>query len=283
MNGCGRITKQKGIHLSAAILQWIAVWHCFFILSTSLQAQSEGPYEIGFIPASIEEIDVAFPLVDKWNLSGQMDVQLVTQGAYTNSNPFAYVQRFVLRPWVVYSGFKHMKFYVGYARNQKYEIKEAGNAEILERRLILMGTYMQTMPKGSIFEQIRFETKFFDDQNGVHRTIPRLRARVGVNHFLRQKENPVFTSTNISYYTEIMFKFAPKDYADEHFDIFRQSVYYSAGLTKNLNMLLGIIGQIQLRTNGTQFDVYFGPTAALKWNFKPKERETFDSIDGGAD
>jgi len=241
------------------------------------------PYQLGFIPASVEEIDIAFPLVERWHLRGQVDVQLVTQGAYTNSNPFAYAQRFVFRPWLVYSGFKNMTFYAGYARNQKYEIKEAGNPEILEKRLILMGTYAQKLPKGSMFEQVRFETKFFDDQNGVQRTIPRLRARFGVNHFLRQKPKPGLTGHNISYYIEVMFKFPSKEYAKQRFDILRQSVYYSAGLTKNLNMLAGVIAQMQLRTNGKQFDVYWGPTVALKWNFRPRGRETFDQIDGGAD
>ena len=252
-------------------------------LHQALWAQSETSKQIGFIPASIGEVDVAFPLLEKWKISGQVDVQLVTQGAYTNSNPYAYVQRFVVRPWLIYSGFKHMKFYVGYARNKKYEIEEAGNPEILERRLILMGTYMQIMPRGSLFEQVRFETKFFDDKNGIPRTIPRLRGRFGVNHYLPQKDDPIFKSQNISYYTEIMFKFPSKDYAKSRFDILRQSVYYSASLTENLTVLTGIISQIQLRTNGNQFDVYYGPTVALKWNFKAKLRETFDMVSDDVD
>ncbi|MDH7461899.1 DUF2490 domain-containing protein [Chitinophagaceae bacterium 26-R-25] len=254
------------------------------VAACSMYAQSPPPYTMGFIPASIAETDVAFPLYEKWHLSGQADLQLVTQGAYTNKNPFAYAQRFVVRPWIVYSGFKNMKLWLGYAHNKKYEIKEAGNYETLEQRLIVMGTYSQNMPKGSIFEQVRFETKFFDDRNGVHQTVPRLRARFGVNHFLRQSsEKPLFQAPNISYYTELMLKFASKDYAEEHFDIFRLSVYYSAGITPNLHFLAGIIGQMQLRTNGTQFDVYYGPMVSLKYTIKPKERETFDSVDGGAD
>jgi len=257
----------------------------FIMMATCrMYAQSPPPYTMGFVPASIAETDVAFPLYEKWHLSGQADVQLVTQGAYTNKNPFAYAQRFVVRPWIVYSGFKNMKLWLGYAHNKKYEIKEAGNYETLEQRLIIMGTYSQNMPKGSIFEQVRFETKFFDDRNGVHQTVPRLRARFGVNHFLHQSsEKPVFQAPNISYYTELMLKFASKDYAEEHFDIFRLSVYYSAGITPNLHFLAGIIGQMQLRTNGTQFDVYYGPMLSLKYTIKPKERETFDSVDGGAD
>lgn len=244
----------------------------------------DAPYSIGFIPASIEEGDIAFPIYEKWHLSGQADFQLVTQGAYTNGNPFAYTQRVVVRPWLIYSGFKNIKLWLGYAHNQKYAVEEAGNYETLENRLIVMGTFSQDMPKGSIFEQVRFETKFFDDRNGVPQTIPRLRARFGVNHFLRQtKEKPIFLAPNIGYYTELMLKFASKDYAEEHFDIFRLSVYYTAGITPNIHFLAGIIGQMQLRANGNQFDVYYGPMVSVKYSITPKERETFDSVDGGAD
>ncbi|WP_427874806.1 DUF2490 domain-containing protein [Flavobacterium sp. MMS24-S5] len=256
---------------------------CCIILSQVLKAQ-DAPYTMGFIPASISEVDVAFPLIEKWNLSGQADMQLVTQGAYTNGNPFEYTQRKVIRPWIIYSGFKNMKLWLGYAHNQKYAIEEAGNYKTLENRLIVMGTYTQEMPKGSLFEQVRFETKFFDDRNGNHQTVPRIRARFGVNHYLRQsKEKPIFLAPNIGYYTELMLKFASKDYADEHFDIFRLSVYYTAGITPNIHFLAGVIGQMQLRANGTQFDVYYGPMVSLKYSVKPKERETFDSVDGGAD
>lgn len=282
-NHCFLLKKNKRLFSEIRI---VVLFICsFYMTQVAVFGQSAAPpYQLGFIPASVNEIDVAFPLVKKWDLSGQTDVQLVTQGAYTNKNHYAYVQRFVFRPWLVYSGFKNMKLFVGYAYNHKYEIKEAGNPDILEQRLIIMGTYAQVMPKGSMFEQIRFETKFFDDKDGIHRTIPRLRGRFGVNHFLRQRANhPIFKSSNISYYTEIMFKFPSKDYASSRFDIFRESVYYSAGVTTNLNFLVGIIAQIQQSTSGTKFDVYYGPTLALKWNFNPKQRETFDSVDGGGD
>lgn len=165
----------------------------FCIITVQLLKAQDAPYSMGFIPASIEEGDIAFPIYDKWHLSGQVDFQLVTQGAYTNGNPFEYTQRVVVRPWIMYSGFKKVKLWLGYAHNQKYAVEEAGNYETLENRLIVMGTFSQDMPKGSIFEQVRFETKFFDDRNGVPQTIPRLRARFGVNHFLRQtKENLFF-------------------------------------------------------------------------------------------
>lgn len=258
---------------------------CCILKSFHLSAQAAPPpYTFGFIPASISEADIAFPLYEKWHLTGQADFQLVTQGSYLTKNPFAYVQRAVFRPWISYAGFKNLKLWLGYAHNKKYEIKEAGNYETLEQRLIIMGSLAQVMPKGSMFEQVRFETKFFDDKNGVHRTIPRIRGRFGVNHFLKQGgKKPIFKAPNISYYTELMLKFAPKDYAKENFDIFRLSVYYSAGITQNIHFLGGIIGQMQLRTNGTQFDVYYGPMVSLRYSIKPKARETFDNVDGGAD
>jgi hypothetical protein len=255
------------------------------LCNNKLKAQATPPpYTFGFVPASVEEFDVAYPLIKKWNLSGQTDFQMVTQGAYSNGNPFAYVQRTVIRPWIVYSGFKNMKLWLGYTHNHKYEIEEAGNYETIEQRLTLMGTFSQNLPKGSLFEQVRFETKFFDDKNGIHRTVPRIRGRFGVNHFLNQhKDHPIFLSPNISYFSELMLKFAPEDYAPNNFDIFREQVYYSAGITQNLHFMIGVIAEIQQHTNGTQFDIYYGPVFSFKWNITPKQRETFDEVDGGAD
>ncbi|MDR6760285.1 hypothetical protein J2Y38_000464 [Flavobacterium sp. 2755] len=129
----------------------------------------EAPYSIGFIPASIEEGDIAFPIYEKWHLSGQADFQLVTQGAYTNGNPFAYTQRVVFRPWLIYSGFKNIKLWLGYAHNQKYAVEEAGNYETLENRLIVMGTFSQDMPKGSIFEQCVLKPNFLMTETEFHR------------------------------------------------------------------------------------------------------------------
>ncbi len=272
-------------YTNRSLLLPISILTVLIFCNSKLNAQTEPPpYTFGFIPASIEETDVAFPLYNKWHLSGQADLQMVTQGAYENKNPFAYVQRTVIRPWIIYSGFKNMKLWLGYAHNQKYEIDEAGNYETLEQRIILMGTFSQNLPRGSIFEQARFETKFFDDKNGIPRTVPRIRARFGVNHFLNQHgSDHLFLSPNLSYYAELMLKFAPEDYAPNDFDIYRMSVYYSAGITPNFHFLIGGIAQMQLRTNGTQFDIYYGPVVSFKWNIVPKQRETFDDVDGGAD
>ena len=250
-----------------------------------INAQTEPPpYTFGFIPSSINEISIAFPLHSKWHLSGQLDAQFVTQGTYEIKNPFAYGQRFAIRPWLVYDGFEKLKLWLGYNHNQKYEIVPTGNYKTLEQRITVMATISQTLPKGSMFEQLRFETKFFDDKNGDHQTVPRIRGRFGVNHFLRQdRPHPWFQSANISYYAELMLKFASESYAPNNFDIFKQSVYYSAGLTKNFHFLLGLFAQMQLRTNGKQFDIYYGPVFTFKWNIVPKERETFEHADGGSD
>ena len=234
---------------------------------------------VGFVPASVEEVDVAFPLVNKWKLSGQADLQMVTQGAETNGNPFAYVQRLVVRPWLVYNGLKHMKLWAGYSDVKKYEITEAGNPEVHEQRLTLMGTFAQALPKGSMFEQVRFEERFIN-QEGVHHNYPRIRVRWGVNHYLHQgSAHPWFKAPNISYYAELFLKFAPASYSTQKYDMFRESVFYSAGLTENLHFLCGIIGQLQLNSAGTHFTCYYGPILTFKYNVTRKKRETFDAVD----
>jgi hypothetical protein len=273
-------------NLSAITKTVVASWAMVCLVAgNGFKTYAQAPNTLGFIPASIEEVDVAFPIYKKWHLTGQADFQMVTQGAYTNNNPFAYVQRSVVRPWLIYNGFPRMKLSLGYAYNHKYDIKEAGFPDVKEQRIILMGSFSQGLATGSFFEQVRFETKFFKDRNDTQRTIPRLRGRIGFNHFIRRNsENTLFATPSISYYTEVMFKFASDDYAPNNFDIFRQCVYFSAGLTDRLHFAAGILGQIQLRTNGNQFDIYYGPTLSFKYDFTAKrQRVTFEDMEGGAD
>ena len=111
----------------------------------------------------------------------------------------------------------------------------------------------------------------------------KLLAAISVSANRGHRAHPVFLSPNLSYFSELMLKFAPEDYAPNNFDIFREQVYYSAGITQNLHFLIGLIAQMQLHTNGTQFDIYYGPVFSFKWNITPKQRETFDDVDGGAD
>lgn len=65
--------KMRRLNVAKIGLSFILIF--FSLLFSKAQ---DSPYGLGFIPASIEEIDVAFPLVKKWKLEGQMDVQLVT-------------------------------------------------------------------------------------------------------------------------------------------------------------------------------------------------------------
>jgi hypothetical protein len=187
----------------------------------------------------------------------------------------------MFRPWIIYSGIKNLQFWLGYLRNKKYAIEETHNTEMLEHRLVVMGILTQPITKGSVFEQLRFETKFFEDQNGIQQTVPRIRTRVGVNHFLNQpKERPWFQTPNLSYYMELILRF-DKDYAPNHFDTFRQSVYYSAGISRSLHFQAGLIAQLQLLSNGSQFNLYYGPLLTIKYNIQPKTRETFNHSEGG--
>ena len=70
-------------------------------VAANSQAQDTG-YSFVFIPTSIQEVDLAFPL--KGNCSTQIDLQTITQGAQLgqNDNPFAYWQRIHFRPWLQY-------------------------------------------------------------------------------------------------------------------------------------------------------------------------------------
>lgn len=250
------------------------------LISFPGRSSAQAPYGLGFIPESINEIDIESPRHEKAKISGELDAQFSTQGDEHTNNPFAYAQHVFIRSWIIYSGFPHMKLWIGYSGIQKYAIKETNTPESKEQRLTIMGTYAQKLPKGTMFEQLRYEQQFLYDSKGIHRSIPYVRGRFGLNHYLRQgSARPFFLAPNISYYTELSLRFAPKEYAPDAFYFLRQRLYYTAGITQNIHLLLGIEGKIQLSNSASNFTIFYGPIATLKYTVTRKLRETFDSVD----
>jgi len=83
-------------------------------------------YEFRGIPASIEEFDMGFDINGKW--TGQVDLQIVTQGAYlgVNNNPFAYWQRAHIRPWIQYHHSKTTMLAASVSWMKRYSIPPQG-------------------------------------------------------------------------------------------------------------------------------------------------------------
>ncbi|HKE56752.1 MAG TPA: hypothetical protein VKB46_08625, partial [Pyrinomonadaceae bacterium] len=65
-------------------------------------------------------------------------------------------------------------------------------------------------------------------------------------------------------YAEIMFKHQAHT---KGFDIGRVFGGYSLAFNPKLALTAGFILQWQLKSNGTDVDVYFGPSVAMRWTF----------------
>src|SRR5262245_7119526 len=234
-----------------------------FLLLVTLPIVSHGQgtdYTFRGIPATIEELDLAFNLRGKF--TGQLDFQTVTQGAYLgeNNNPFAYWQRFHVRPWVQYHPSKTVLLAASVSYMKRYSIPPIGARRADEWRVTLMANFTQPKEWGSIYEQVRGEVKNNKKEGDDFWThVPRIRGRFGANFNVKKEHDQ-----KIATYTEIMFKH------QEHtkgLDIFRIFGGYSWTFNTKWSMTVGLIAQWQLKSSGRDFDVYFGPSFSARYTF----------------
>jgi hypothetical protein len=228
-------------------------------------AAAQPGYNFRGITASIEEFEAWAHL--KGNFSTQVDFQMVTQSAYTdqNANPFAYVQRLHIRPWLIYSRVNNTQLAFSTSYIKKWAVPPVGLPETQEIRVHFMGTFTQPRSYGSIYEQVRFEVRnVLNEGSSDWKSWPRFRFRFGLNFNLAEsKRRP-----RLSVYQELMLKIKENEKA---YDIGRVYIGYGFNPTPKTSLSVGLIAQAALRGNGRDMDVYYGPSMALKYTFgKPK-------------
>ena len=243
--------SQRYKYLCAFLLLWVP--------TVATQAQSPD-YNFRGIPATIEELDLAFPLKGKY--TGQLDIQTVTQGAYlgVNNNPFAYWQRLHFRPWLQYHPNKTVLLATSLSYMKRYAIPPTGAKRGDEVRFTVMANFTQPKRWGSLYEQVRGEIKNNRKDGTPGWThVPRVRLRFGQNFNVKEERQQKIVS-----YAEIMFKHQAHT---KGFDIGRVFGGYSLAFNPKLALTAGFILQWQLKSNGTDVDVYFGPSVAMRWTF----------------
>lgn len=230
-----------------------------FLATVKIRGQ-DTDYVFRGIPATIEELDLAFDLRGKF--TGQVDLQTVTQGAYlgVNNNPFAYWQRAHIRPWLQYHHSKNLMLAASVSYMKRYAIPPQGNQRGDEVRVTLVSTFTQPQSWGSFYEQVRGEVKNNKTEGATNWThTPRIRVRLGQNFKLKEEHKQ-----QLVVYEEIMFKY--KEHS-KGFDILRFFGGYSYTKNSNWAFTVGFITQFQLNRNNTNVDVYFGPSIAARYHF----------------
>ena len=231
------------------------------LFPAALTVRAQGTdYEFRGIPATIEELDLAFDIKGKW--TGQVDLQTVTQGAYlgVNNNPFAYWQRAHIRPWLQFHHSKKVVVAGSVGYMKRYAVPPQNNKRGDEIRVTLMGTFTQPQSWGSFYEQVRGEVKNNKSDGSTDWThTPRFRFRLGQNIKLKEDHNQTLVV-----YEEIMVKYKKHSKA---FDILRFFGGYSYTKNEKWSFTAGFITQLQLNRNNTNVDVYFGPSVGVRYHF----------------
>jgi len=227
--------------------------------SATLHAQ-EGGFSFTEMPFSTQELDLLSE--DMGHYQARLDLQNITQGAAwdVNKNPYAYVQRINIRPWLLYHGTDNVELAFSTSYIKRFEIAPVGAKASNEIRVTGMGTWTQPRSWGALYEQGRLEFRNIKTEGTADwEHFPRVRFRLGQTFDIgRSGWKP-----RIPLYQEITFKHQEGAKA---FDTVRFFGGYDFTPRPQWSATVGFLLMYQLKS-ANDFNVFFGPKFVVTHHF----------------
>jgi hypothetical protein len=218
-------------------------------------------YKFRGITSSKEELGIAFPIQGRF--SGQIDTQIFTQGGYTDvdANPFHYLQYVHIRPYIHYNGFRNIQLSFSPSIRWKQAVPATGGSGNTEIRIAGLAKFTEPRSFGSVYQQFRVELRNIRDETGNWSHTPRFRFRLGQNFNIRGDSPKKFRFNS---YEEILIKYQKGSKA---FD--SAQFYFGYGFSPRhaVSLSMGVLTEMQLKSTGTDVDVFFGPSISVRYTF----------------
>ena len=230
-------------------------------------AENPATYKVGNIPVAGGVALVEFPL--KGSFSGQLGVAVLSQGTYTNDNPFAYLSLWTPSAWLHWDGVPNLRLSLSFQEFLYEEIAPLGLPSTHEERGTLRARLQQPRGAAALYEMAQPDVRSFDDPGGTHRLVYRPRFRVGQGFNLDE-----IRVQSLVLYQEIAFRFSTdEDYAARAFEFFRAFVGYAFTTRRGTNVTFGLLGQVSLNPAATRYDFLWGPVLGVAHRSRASKAE----------
>jgi hypothetical protein len=230
-------------------------------------AANPGTYAVGNIPVAPGVLQVEGPVGGGFSVEGLGAV--LSQGTYTDRNPFAYLSTWALSAALHFDGIPNLRLTAAVQEFVSEPVAPLGLKEGHEERGMLRARIQQPRGAAALYEMVQLDVRSFDDQTGVHRIVFRPRFRIGQGFNLDAAR-----VHSLVMYEEVALRFATDaDYAKRSFEFFRGVLGYGWTTKRGTWVTLAAIGQIQLNPAATRYDLLFGPILAISYRFRPAKAE----------
>ena len=225
-----------------------------------LHGQSLNP-----VPGFLQDVAGQLPLPSNFSLEEQ--IQIGNQGNSTNGNPYAYGHALQFRPWFHYDGIPNISLTASVSYISYFTVPGTSYYRHPEWRDTLMGTLKQSLPGGSLYEQVRGELLNFRDSHGAVQHLPRVRFRFGQNIYLGEGGSRV-NKPYLGLYQEAILQFPQPSYSHVTFTSAR---FFAGGgfeLGSRTEVLLGFRAEGEVSSSGSTVTLFFGPAFSIEYNFR---------------
>jgi hypothetical protein len=197
--------------------------------------------------------------------SFEQQIQAATEANSSGGSPFAYWHGVQIRPWFHYDGIPNTTLTGSAGYIDYFNVPGTSDYKHTEWRVTAMGTLKQILSKGSLYEQLRFESLNFRDSHGGPQHLPRLRFRLGENLYLGEGSYRPY----LGFYEEAIVQFPEPSYSNVTFEGARFFAGYGFEW-RATGILVGFRAQGEVSTSGSTITLYYGPVISVEYNFRSR-------------
>jgi hypothetical protein len=224
-------------------------------------ARAQSAYTVGTVPVAAVEGDFEFPLTRELRL--QASFLALSQGTFSDNNPFAYLSLVSPWVWLHYDGFRNLRLSAWFQELWLRGVAPTGTASARQEAYGLRARIQEPRGDAALYQMLQLDMLDLHAPSGEF-IIFRPRVRVGVG--LNLDQNRIHSLT---LYQEASLRFSEAAYTTHPFDYYRTIVGYTFTTRRGVFVTVAVLGNLAQNPAGNGLVLFYGPFINFAYRIVP--------------
>jgi hypothetical protein len=229
------------------------------LLPASAWAQSS--YTVGTVPVAAVEGDFEFPLTRDFRM--QASFLALSQGTFSDDNPFAYLSLVSPWLWLHYDGIRNLRLSTWFQETWLRGVAPTGTRSARQEAYGLRARVQEPRGEAALYQMLQLDLLNLH-AGGQDFLIFRPRVRVGVG--LNLDQNRIHSLT---LYQEAALRFSEAAYTTHAFDYYRTIVGYTFTTRRGVFVTVAVLGNLAQNPAGNGLVLFYGPFLNFAYRIVP--------------
>jgi hypothetical protein len=239
---------------------WPAMRHLVVLtLLLPVPVWAQSAYSVGTVPVGVAQGEFEFPLTRDFRL--ELGFLALSQGTFSDSNPFAYLSLLLPWFWLHYDGIRDLR--LSASLQEAWLLGVGSTPSARQEAYALRARIQQPRGEAALYEMLQLDLLNLH-VGGRDFVIFRPRFRVGFG--LNLDQNRIHSLT---LYQEAALRFSEADYTTHPFDYYRTIVGYTFTTRRGVFVTVALLGNLAQTPAGNGLVLFYGPFVSFAYRIVP--------------